>query len=57
VLVASALGLVGLLIGAAMWGAPGAAWGLGVAQHASGIGQTLVLLAVWRAWASRELGL
>ncbi|GMA90032.1 hypothetical protein GCM10025869_05610 [Homoserinibacter gongjuensis] len=57
VLVASALGVVGLLIGAAVWGAPGAAWGLGVAELASGIGQTLVLLAVWRARASRERGL
>lgn len=48
VLAAAALGVTGLLVGAAAWGAPGAAWGLGIAELASGAGQGLVLLAVWR---------
>lgn len=48
VLAASALGVAGLLVGASVWGAPGAAWGLGIAELASGLGQGLVLLAVWR---------
>ncbi len=49
VLAASALGVAGLLVGGAVWGASGAAWGLGVAELASGVGQGLVLLAVWRS--------
>jgi O-antigen/teichoic acid export membrane protein len=52
VLVASALGVAGLLIGGGMWGAPGAAWGLGLAELASGVGQGIVLLAVWRTRAA-----
>lgn len=48
VLVASALGVTGLLLGGGVAGAAGAAWGLGVAELSSGLGQGLVLLLMWR---------
>ncbi|HTL41893.1 MAG TPA: polysaccharide biosynthesis protein [Pseudolysinimonas sp.] len=48
VLVASAFGVVALLAGGAVWGATGAAWGLGITEVASGTVQGIVLLAVWR---------
>lgn len=48
VLAASAVGVVALLVGAAVAGAPGAAWALGLTELASGTAQGLVLLAVWR---------
>jgi hypothetical protein len=48
VLGASAAGVAGLLIGGGLWGAAGAAWGLGIAELASGTVQGIVLLGVWR---------
>jgi O-antigen/teichoic acid export membrane protein len=48
VLGASVAGVTGLLVGGAAWGAPGAAWGLGLAELASGIVQGAVLLGLWR---------
>jgi hypothetical protein len=48
VLAASAAGIAGLLIGGGMWGAAGAAWGLGIAELASGTAQGIVLLGLWR---------
>lgn len=48
VLVAASIGVLGLLIGGALWGAPGAACGLGLAELTSGLLQGAVLLAVWR---------
>jgi O-antigen/teichoic acid export membrane protein len=48
VVAASAVGVAGLLVGGALWGAPGAAWGLGIAELASGLAQGLVLLGLWR---------
>lgn len=53
VLGASVLGVAGLLIGGALWGAAGAAWGLGIAELASGLTQGAVLLALWRSRAPR----
>lgn len=47
VLGASAVGVAGLLIGGAVWGAPGAAWGLGIAELGSGLVQGAVLLRLW----------
>ncbi|CAN5345116.1 hypothetical protein BH11ACT3_BH11ACT3_06870 [soil metagenome] len=48
VLCASAIGVAGLLVGSHTWGAPGAAWGLGIAELFSGILQGVVLLRWWR---------
>lgn len=48
VLGASVVGITGLLVGGAVAGAAGAAWGLGIAELASGLVQGAVLLAVWR---------
>jgi O-antigen/teichoic acid export membrane protein len=48
VVAASAVGVAGLLVGGALWGAPGAAWGLGIAELASGLAQGVVLLGLWR---------
>lgn len=48
VLTASALGVAGLLIGGALAGAAGAAWGMGVAELVNGLLQGAVLLRVWR---------
>jgi O-antigen/teichoic acid export membrane protein len=48
VVAASAVGVSGLLVGGALWGAPGAAWGLGIAELASGLAQGVVLLGLWR---------
>lgn len=44
---ASAVGVTGLLVGGATWGAAGAAWGLGIAELASGVVQGAVLLWCW----------
>jgi hypothetical protein len=48
VLIASAIGVVGLLVGGGLWGAAGAAAGLGAAELFSGLLQGAVLLAHWR---------
>ncbi|HEX7835176.1 MAG TPA: polysaccharide biosynthesis protein [Pseudolysinimonas sp.] len=48
VVVASTIGITGLLVGGSIAGAPGAAWGLGIAELASGLAQGVVLLGVWR---------
>lgn len=48
VLVASGLGVGGLLVGGALWGAAGAAWGLGLAELVSGLGQALLLARLLR---------
>ena len=48
VLVASAIGVAGLLLGGGAGGAAGAAWGLGIAELTSGIGQGVVLFVLWR---------
>ena len=48
VVAASVVGATGLLIGAGVWGAPGAAWALGSAELASGVAQATVLIVVWR---------
>jgi hypothetical protein len=48
VLGASVVGIAGLLVGGALWGAPGAAWGLGIAELWSGVMQGAVLLRLWR---------
>lgn len=48
VLAAASVGVGGLIVGGALAGAPGAAWGLGIAELASGIAQGFVLLAHWR---------
>lgn len=52
VLAASGLGIAGLLAGGALWGAAGAAWGLGIAELASGVGQGLLLLRLMRRSSS-----
>lgn len=51
VLVASAAGVAGLMVGGALWGAAGSAWGLGVAELGSGVAQGVVLLTLWRRQA------
>lgn len=56
VLAASALGVVGILGGGALLGASGAAWGLGIAELVSGLGQGAVLLLVWRRGATPARG-
>lgn len=48
VVAASAVGAASLAVGAALWGAPGAAWALGATELASGLGQTLVFFRRWR---------
>jgi hypothetical protein len=48
VVVASAAGAVGLVVGGALWGAVGAAWALGITEVASGIAQGTVLAVLWR---------
>lgn len=48
VLLAAGIGVVGLLVGGAVWGAPGAACGLGIAELASGLLQGAVVLVRWR---------
>jgi O-antigen/teichoic acid export membrane protein len=48
VLIASAIGVVGLLVGGSLWGAAGAAAGLGAAELFSGLLQGAVLMAHWR---------
>ncbi|MEO6533002.1 MAG: polysaccharide biosynthesis protein [Pseudolysinimonas sp.] len=50
VLVAASIGVVGLLVGGRLWGAPGAACGLGIAELTSGVLQGAVLLTLWRRW-------
>jgi O-antigen/teichoic acid export membrane protein len=52
VLVASVLGVAGLMVGGGVWGAAGAAWGLGLVELASGIAQGVVLLVLWRRGAT-----
>ncbi|WP_166866303.1 polysaccharide biosynthesis protein [Salinibacterium sp. ZJ70] len=52
VLAASGLGVAGLLAGGTLWGAAGAAWGLGIAELASGVGQGLLLLGLLRRSSS-----
>jgi len=52
VLIAAAIGVLGLLVGGAVWGAPGAACGLGIAELTSGLLQGAVLLARWRRGTS-----
>lgn len=48
VLIASGIGVLGLLIGGGLWGAHGAACGLGIAELTSGVLQGAVLLTLWR---------
>jgi len=48
VLVAASIGVLGLVVGGAAWGAPGAACGLGIAELTSGLLQGAVLLVRWR---------
>jgi len=48
VVVASVVGVVGLLVGGALWGAVGAAWGLGITEVLSGITQGIVFTTRWR---------
>ncbi|MBN2177342.1 MAG: polysaccharide biosynthesis protein [Demequinaceae bacterium] len=48
VIAASATGVAGLLAGGALWGAVGAAWGLGITEVLSGLAQGAVLLTLWR---------
>ena len=48
VIVASAVGVIALWVGAATGGASGAAWGLGLTELASGLAQAMVLASVWR---------
>ncbi|MCB2413622.1 polysaccharide biosynthesis protein [Demequina sp. TTPB684] len=45
---ASVVGATALLVAAARWGAPGAAWALGGTEIASGIAQATVLAVLWR---------
>jgi O-antigen/teichoic acid export membrane protein len=52
VVAASAIGITGLLVGGALAGAAGAAWGLGIAELASGLTQGIVLLGIWRRLAA-----
>lgn len=52
VLIASTIGVVGLLVGGGLWGAQGAACGLGVAELTSGLLQGAVLLTLWRRRAA-----
>jgi hypothetical protein len=56
VLIASAVGVAGLLLGGGLWGAAGAAWGLGIAELGSGTAQGLVLLALWRRRSAEAPG-
>lgn len=48
VLIASGIGVLGLLLGGGLFGAPGAACGLGIAELTSGLLQGAVLLVLWR---------
>jgi len=48
VVAASAVGAVGLVVGGSLWGAPGAAWALGVTEVLSGLAQGAVLAVLWR---------
>ncbi len=48
VLLAATIGVIGLLVGGHVWGAPGAACGLGIAELTSGLLQGAVLLVRWR---------
>jgi len=48
VLIAAGVGVLGLMVGGALWGAPGAACGLGIAELTSGMLQGAVLLVRWR---------
>jgi hypothetical protein len=48
VLIAAGIGVLGLVVGGAVWGAPGAACGLGIAELTSGLLQGAVLLLRWR---------
>lgn len=48
VLIASGIGVVGLVVGGGLWGAQGAACGLGIAELTSGVLQGTVLLTLWR---------
>jgi hypothetical protein len=48
VLIASGIGVLGLLVGGRVFGASGAACGLGIAELTSGLLQGAVLLVLWR---------
>jgi len=48
VLIAAGIGVTGLIVGAVLFGAAGAAWGLGIAEACSAVLQGGVLLAVMR---------
>lgn len=48
VVAASAMGAVSLVIGGSLWGAPGAAWALGITELLSGLSQGIVLVVLWR---------
>jgi hypothetical protein len=48
VLIASAIGVVGLLMAGSLWGAAGAAWALGLAELFSGVLQGTLLWGRWR---------
>lgn len=45
---ASAVGVTGLLVGGALWGASGAAWALGITEVLSALAQGTVLAVLWR---------
>jgi len=49
VLIAAGIGVTGLIVGAAIFGAAGAAWGLGIAEACSAVLQGVVLLVTMRA--------
>ncbi len=48
VVVASAVGAAGLVVGGSLWGAVGAAWVLGITEVFSGLAQGAVLAVLWR---------
>jgi hypothetical protein len=48
VVAASAAGAAGLAVGGSLWGAPGAAWALGITETLSGLAQGAVLAVLWR---------
>jgi O-antigen/teichoic acid export membrane protein len=54
VVVASAAGASGLVVGGSLWGATGAAWALGISETLSGLAQGAVLAILWRKRAAKE---
>lgn len=57
VVTASVFGASGLLFAGHAWGAPGAAWALGITELASGVAQAVLLAWIWRTRSRRGVPL